>query len=115
MKVDEILNETVSGGMTSVASIGSIVYSTHPNRIKLYKRGEGDCKTCVATIKRTTGKGWSLVTNENWHDQKLPHFGHLDNIKTTKNGMKTISSNLESMFKKWGIKYDELKMMEKTY
>lgn len=107
MKLDELF-ETSAAGMTSVASIGKIEYQAFPNRVHLYKRGEDGCPTCVAKIKRKKNDGWRLVTTSEWKGLNLPHMGHLTNIKSSQNGMKTISNNLESMLKAWGIKYDEV-------
>ena len=105
MKLTDIF-ETAVTGVTSVASIGKIEYSAKPNEIKLYKRcPEGNAK-CIAKIKRKRNKGWRLITTADWKDMKLEHFGNLSDAKTPINGMKTISNNLETMFKQWGISND---------
>jgi hypothetical protein len=104
MKLSDIF-ETASTGMTSVASIGQVEYQAFPNRVNLYKRIDG-CAKCVAKIKRKRNDGWRFVTTKDWSGMKMPHMGHLTNIKSDKKGMKTISNNLESMLKAWGIKYD---------
>jgi hypothetical protein len=105
MKLSDIF-ETVSAGVTSVSSIGQVEYSAFSNRVKLYRKDCNNNHQCIAVIKRNKNDGWRFKPTKNWNSQKLDHFGHLTNIKSDKKGMKTISNNLESMLKAWGIKYD---------
>lgn len=113
MKLSD-LHETASAGMTSVASIGQIEYAAFPNRVELYRRcTKSNTSSCVAKIQRKKGKGWSFVTTPNWKGQNLAHFGHLTNIKSPSNGMKTVSNDLPKMLKQWGIKVDDLKRKDK--
>ena len=107
MKLND-LYETASGGVTSVASIGTVEVQAFPDRIKMFKRDQLGCAKCVATIKRKTGKGWSFVTTSDWGNLSLPHYGHLSNIKSDYNGKKTITKELSGMLKAWGISHGEI-------
>lgn len=108
MKLSD-LNETVSMGVTSVASIGNVEYVSKPHMIRMYKRcNETNTDKCIATIRRNKGEGWRFKPTNEWASMKLPHIGYLRNIKTPVNGKKTISSNLENMLKAWGVNYDSL-------
>lgn len=99
--------------MTSVASIGQIEFAAFPNRVELYKRDSLGCAKCVAKIKRKKNDGWRLVTTKEWKNLGNPHFGHLNDIKSTKSGMKNISGNLGSMLSAWGINYETLMQKSK--
>ena len=107
MKLTEVF-EFAAAGSTSVASIGQVEFSSHKNQIKLYKRDSLGNAKVVAKIKRKKSDGWRLITTKDWKTNNLPHFGHLENIKLPMNGQKTISGNLQSMLKIWGIRYEEL-------
>lgn len=113
MKLEEIF-ETAGSSVTSVASIGDAEFAASPNQIKIYKRNNANKQCCVATIKRKTGKGWSFLTTSDWGNLQLPHMGNLHNVKSSYNGKKTISSNLPSMLKAWGISYDRLTQIEQN-
>lgn len=106
MKINDIMfTEEAASGMTSVASIGQVFFSAYPDRVELYKRNKG-CDTCVAKIKRKKNEGWSLVMTKDWAKQGNPHFGQLNNIKSKLNGKKSISSNIGTLLKTWGITHD---------
>lgn len=120
MRVEDILEadvnffEEAGMGVTSVSSIGSVEYAVKPNLIKLYKRNEENKPCCIAKIQRKPYKGWSMIMTDEWKKFNLPHFGYLNSVKSPVNGMKTISNNLSSMLKNWGMKYDELKLNEEV-
>lgn len=107
MKLKDLL-ETATTGVTSVASIGKVEFQAYPHQVKLYKRCSEGHPQCIATIRRKKNDGWRFKPTTNWDNMNLPHFGQLNNIQTSVSGMKTISNNLDSMLKKWGIRYDEL-------
>lgn len=111
MKLNELF-EYAAVGMTSVASIGDVEYVGKSSYFKLYKRCE-DKPKCIATIRRKKGNGWRFKPTKEWNSMNLPHIGYLKNIKTPVNGTKTISNNLESMLKAWGVNYDSLMNREK--
>lgn len=104
MKLHQLTEEAVVGG-TSVASIGQVFYSAYPDRVDLYKRTK-TCDVCVAKIKRKKSEGWSLIMTKDWAKQGNPHFGNLHNIKSKLSGKKTISQNIGSLLKSWGITND---------
>lgn len=104
MKLADIF-ETAATGITSVASIGQVFYNAFPDRVELYKRNKG-CDVCIAKIKRKKNDGWRFVQTSEWDRQGLEHFGHLSNIKSSLNGKKTVSQNIESLLKTWGISND---------
>lgn len=106
MKLSDVF-ETVAVGGTSVANIGQVFYSAYPDRVELYKRNK-TCDTCVAKIKRKKNEGWSLVMNSEWSKQGNPHFGNLQNIKSKLSGKKTVSQNISSLLKTWGISHGEV-------
>jgi len=105
MKLNDIFNEEVTVGGTSVASIGQVFYNAFPDRVEIYKRSKG-CDVCVAKIKRKKNQGWSLVQTNEWSKQGLEHFGQLNNIKSKISGKKTISQNIGTLLKQWGISHD---------
>jgi hypothetical protein len=106
MKLSDLF-ETVGFGVTSVASIGDVEYVNRPSQIKIFKRCN-DVNRCIAVVNRNKGDGWRFKPVAGWKDMGLPHIGYLKNIKTTVNGSKTISNNLEAMLKSWGVNYDSL-------
>ena len=105
MKLNDIF-ETAAVGGTSVASIGQVFYNAFPDRVEIYKRSTLGCVKCIAKIKRKKNDGWRLVTTSEWKQQGLEHFGHLSNIKSPISGKKTVSQNIESLLKQWGISND---------
>jgi len=105
MKINDIF-ETAATGMTSVASIGKVEFAAWPDRVELYKRDSLGCAKCVAKIKRKNSDGWRFVTTSDWKGLGNEHFGHLANIKSPVSGKKTVSQNISSLLKQWGITND---------
>lgn len=105
MKLNDVF-ETASAGMTSVSSIGQVEYAAWPDRVELYKRDQHGCAKCVAKIKRKKKDGWRLVKTSEWDSMGNPHFGHLTDIKSPLNGKKTVSQNINTLLKQWGISND---------
>jgi len=105
MKLNDIF-ENASSGVTSVSSIGQVFYNAFPDRVELYKRSDLGCIKCIAKIKRKKKDGWRFITTSDWKGQGLDHFGHLTDIKSPVNGEKTVSQNINSLLKQWGITND---------
>ena len=102
MKIKELVNESSYG--TSVTSVGDLEYTPHQNKIDLYKKDKK-----VATIRRESKKGWRFKKTKEWDEEGLPHFGHAEGRDVGKRGRKTVSNNIETILKDYGIRYDSVK------
>lgn len=118
MKTIDELSEKLKDEMTvtenyiSVDSIGSVEFALMPDSVKLFKRNQENQPINIAKLKRVTGEGWKFYTTPSWSEMKLPHLGHIEAVNTDFSGMKTHGEKLESIMKKFGIRYDELKPFE---
>jgi len=113
MKLAELFETVTSSSVTSVENIGKVEFAATPSMIRLYKRDANNCPRCVAQVRRYKNQGWKFITNKDWKEMKLPHFGYLENAKLPMNGKKTISGNLKNLFKAWGITHEDITMLEK--